>query len=250
MKICCAVALLLVVVVLPSVQAVSAVYELHGIGTSNPCKCFWSIMETLREQSDVPLHLTYRSFGTTQGIAEFTAMFSSSNAATNNFVTTFASGDIPLTTADYVKTTTDGTATGSSQMYHLPVLIGAISFFHSVPDVVDLRLNACLLSQIYQLKITSWGDDQIVALNPNMSSTARATNIIVAHRAEGSSTAYSSAEVCVCMCVFVVHCCCRVRIVFFLVDDVLVVDDDLIILLLMHTHNTRTHTTASLRFLL
>ena len=80
-------------------------------------------------------------------------------------------------------------------MYHLPVLIGAISFFHSVPDVVDLKLNACVLSQIYQLKITSWGDDQIVALNPNLSSTARDTKIIVARRKEGSSSTYSSAEV-------------------------------------------------------
>jgi ABC-type phosphate transport system substrate-binding protein len=195
-----------------AVLAVSDVYELHGSGTSNPSKCYWSIMETLREQSDVPLHLTYRAVGSTQGIAEFTALFGNSSST---IVPKFGSGDIPLKTVDYAKTTTDGTATGTSQMYHLPVLIGAISFFHSVPDIEDLQLNACILSQIYQLQITSWGDDQIIALNPNLSSTARDTKIIVARRAEGSSSTYSSAEVRISVCVCVCVCLCVLLLLSF-----------------------------------
>jgi ABC-type phosphate transport system substrate-binding protein len=170
--------------------AVSQVYELHGSGTSNPSKCYWSIMETLKEQADVPMHLTYRAVGSTQGIAEFTAMFGTSGS---NIVPKFGSGDIPLKSVEYAKTlAADGT---TSQMYHLPVLIGAIGFFHSVPDVDDLKLNACILAQMYQLKITSWGDAAVLALNPDLPASARQTPIVVARRAEGSSSTYSSAEV-------------------------------------------------------
>lgn len=148
-------------------------------------------MESLKEQSDVPLHMTYRAVGSSQGIEEFTAQFDSSNGA--NIVPVFGSGDIPISTVAYE--TTKNATTGESQMYHLPVLIGAISFFHSVPGYENLKLNACILSQIYQLQITQWGDDAIIDLNPEMPTAARNTPIIVARRIEGSSSTYSSTEV-------------------------------------------------------
>lgn len=80
-------------------------------------------------------------------------------------------------------------------MFHLPVLIGAISFFHSVPGYDELKLNACLISQIYQLEITKWGDQRILLLNPDMPAEAREADIIVARRKAGSSSTKASTEV-------------------------------------------------------
>jgi ABC-type phosphate transport system substrate-binding protein len=185
------IALLLATTISPS-RSLSQVFELHGSGTSNPSKCFWRIMETLKEQSDVPLHLTYRAMGMAQGIAEFTAQFGSNG---DSIVLKFASGDILLSTSDYESIL--NATSGVSPMYHLPVLVGAIGFFHSIPGYDNLKLNACLLSQIYQLKITKWGDRAIVDLNPDMPAAARNLTIVVARRADGSSTSFSSTEVCI-----------------------------------------------------
>lgn len=169
------------------------VAQLRGSGTSNPSKCYWDIMETLTEQAAIPVHMTYRSVGSGQGMAEFAAQFSNADPVANGMAV-FGSGDIPVSAELY-----NEISAGGGEMYHLPVLTGAVSFFHSVPDITEetgpLKLNACIISQIYTLDITSWGDDQIVALNPNLSRRARSTDISVARRLNGSSSTQSMTEV-------------------------------------------------------
>ena len=179
--------------VLFSLSSAIEISQLRGSGTSNPSKCYWSIMETLTEQSSVPVHMTYRSVGSGQGMTEFAAQFSAADPVATGMAV-FGSGDIPVSNELFNEITAAG-----GGMYHLPVLTGAVSFFHSVPDITEetgpLKLNACIISQIYTLDITSWGDDQITALNPDLSMRARQTDISVARRLNGSSSTQSMTEV-------------------------------------------------------
>ena len=190
----------LVVVVVP-VQAHESTFGLHGSGTTNPSRCYWTIMETLREQTIVPLHTTYRGIGSTNGMMEFAYPFLNNTANDENYATFFGSGDIPLTNDLYTKITT---ATGSTKSFvHIPVLAGTVSFFYSAPNVTDetspvtnLNLTACVLAQIYTQQITQWNDNAILNLNPqwNVPSTADMP-IIVIRRSEGSSSTHAATNV-------------------------------------------------------
>jgi len=50
-----------------------------------------------------------------------------------------------------------------------------------------LNLTACVLGQIYTDQLKFWGDEAIVAINPNLNETARNTTIRAARRVRGSS---------------------------------------------------------------
>jgi ABC-type phosphate transport system substrate-binding protein len=177
------------------VQAeVDAVLELHGSGTSNPSKCYWSIMESLTEEAGVSVRLTYRSIGSVSGIAEFASTLVDSSSGNDVARLYFASGDIPVPSATYANIT----SRADSEFVHLPVMAGVVSFFHSVPDTPDLNLSACVLAQIYTQTIVSWGDEQIVELNPNLSPLVRSLPITAARRKDGSSSTDSSTKVCFC----------------------------------------------------
>lgn len=72
-----------------------------------------------------------------------------------------------VTSGNMVKHTATSGPSASAFM-HVPFVIGAISFFHSVPEsygVIDL--DACTLAKIFKGEITRWNDAAIKALNPN-----------------------------------------------------------------------------------
>jgi phosphate transport system substrate-binding protein len=81
------------------------------------------------------------------------------------------------------------------------VLLGAVSFFHSVEDatgmtVPKLNLTACVLAQIYTGVITQWTDPEIKKLNPNLNLPNDDGNgITVARRTTGSSSTESVTKV-------------------------------------------------------
>jgi ABC-type phosphate transport system substrate-binding protein len=104
----------------------------------------------------------------------------------------FASDDIPVPPATYANFSSHA----DSDFVHLPVVAGVVSFFHSVPDTPDLNLTACVLAQIYTLTFVSWGDKQIVKLNPNLSPSVLSLPITAARRKDGSSITDSSTNVC------------------------------------------------------
>jgi PBP superfamily domain len=112
------------------VQAEVNVLELHGSGTSNPSKCFWSIMESLTEEAGVSVRLTYRSIGSLGGITEFASTFVDSGMDGGSSSTArrlyFASGDIPVPSATYANITSRA---ADSEFVHLPVMAGVVSFF-------------------------------------------------------------------------------------------------------------------------
>jgi len=156
------------------------VISVHGSGTTNPQKCYWDIIDKLTKQSKEPIRLTYRGVGSSTGQLEF--MGDDTLQPYNDF----GSGDIPLSQENYDQFN-DG------EILHLPIMMGAISFFHSAPttgDGKELDLTPCVLAQILNRKITDWTDDAITSLNPDLNMPSPSP-ITVARRVKGSSSTAS-----------------------------------------------------------
>eukprot|EP00899_Mesostigma_viride_P002959 jgi/Mesvir1/12664/Mv02212-RA.2 len=149
------------------------ILECHGSGTTNPSKLFWKVLSLMEERIALPVKLTYRAVGSGVGQTEFV------NNGTEP-LNDFGSGDIPLTQANWEILNGVG-------MVHVPFMLGAISFFHSVDAAPNLNLTACLLSGIFQRIITRWDDPDILAVNPSLKVPA-GQNITVVHRGLGSSS--------------------------------------------------------------
>jgi len=153
------------------------VVSLHGSGTTNPSKCYWTIMDQLQIQSKIPVRMTYRAVGSSTGQAEFIG----DGITSDNM---FGSGDIPFSQENYDTFPADS-------ILHLPVVLGAISFFHSVPTGNEkLNLSPCILAKILKREITDWGDEEILLANPNLI-LPKPSPITVAHRVKGSSSTAS-----------------------------------------------------------
>lgn len=162
------------------------VLGIHGSGTTNPSKCYWSIMEDIMAQSKHPTRLSYRAVGSTTGQIEFKNSFQSVP------LMDFGSGDIPLSSEDYNQFTAAGI-----QVAHFPVLLGAVSFFHSVPGAPEIKMTSCVLARIFDRDITQWDDPAIRALNPDLTYSGE---ISVVHRVKGSSSTASITEYFVKAC--------------------------------------------------
>jgi len=165
-------------------QAHQVVLGIHGSGTTNPSKCFWIILEQFTARSKHPIRLSYRAIGSTSGIEELVNGYSATPAMD------FGSGDLPLNTTAYEALNTAGNG-----VIHLPVLLGAVSFFHSVPNTPNLNLTGCLLARIFTRQITKWNDDAIKDINPNLNLDPPDLDITVVHRVKGSSSTDSITKV-------------------------------------------------------
>uniref|UniRef100_A0A7S1UPZ1 PBP domain-containing protein n=2 Tax=Grammatophora oceanica TaxID=210454 RepID=A0A7S1UPZ1_9STRA len=160
-----------------------------GSGTTNPSKCYWLIMEQIMDRLLIPTRLTYRAVGSSTGQTEF---MGSPELEFRSPANDFGSGDIPLTTTDYNELKEAGI-----DFVHLPVVLGAISLFHSVPGVPDgdlgLNLTACDVAKIFKREVTTWDDDILLENNPGLKGLLPSTNfpIKVAHRRLGSSSTAS-----------------------------------------------------------
>ncbi len=69
---------------------------------------------------------------------------------------------------------------------YVPVLLGAITVSYNLAGVAKLQLSADTIAKIFQRDIHSWNDPAIVADNPGVALPN--TDIVVAHRADGSGT--------------------------------------------------------------
>ena len=93
----------------------------------------------------------------------------------------FAGSDAPMTDATWAK------AGGPGQVMHVPWVMGGIVVAYNVEGVpAHLKLDGPTIANIYLLKIKSWNDPAIAALNPG--ATLPNTPIVVVHRSEGSGT--------------------------------------------------------------
>jgi phosphate transport system substrate-binding protein len=72
---------------------------------------------------------------------------------------------------------------------HFPTVLGAVVPVYNIPDVkTELKFSGPLLADIFLGKIAKWNDPAIAKLNAGV--TLPATDITVAHRADGSGTTY------------------------------------------------------------
>mmetsp|Transcript_17128 Transcript_17128/g.34100 ORF Transcript_17128/g.34100 Transcript_17128/m.34100 type:complete len:487 (+) Transcript_17128:149-1609(+) len=177
-------ALLFVSSLLSNDVAEAQIPQIHGSGTTNPSKCIWKIMNMFEERSKQPIRLTYRAIGSGNGQKEFLGA-DNGYAPSNDF----GAGDIPLKKEDY----DDLVTTQSQAMLHVPFVIGAVNFFHSVSgfdveDEVGLKLDSCTLAKIFKGEITNWNHVDITAQNPGTYSTEK---ISVVRRGNGSSSTAS-----------------------------------------------------------
>ncbi|HEX3481914.1 MAG TPA: phosphate ABC transporter substrate-binding protein PstS [Kofleriaceae bacterium] len=69
---------------------------------------------------------------------------------------------------------------------YFPVLLGAITVSYNLDGVDKLQLSAPTIAKIFQREIKKWDDKDIAADNPGVKLPA--TDIVVAHRSDGSGT--------------------------------------------------------------
>ena len=165
----------------PSGAMSASSVELDGSGTTNPSKFYWEIMSLFEARAKPGVKMTYRAVGSSTGQYEFMGE-DQGFAAFNDF----GSGDMPFSTENYDKLKAAGVAP-----LHIPFNLGAMSFFHNVPDSTlpstGLNLDACVIADIFNAVITTWDHADITAINPNFNPPA-GEPIVVYHRTYGSST--------------------------------------------------------------
>ena len=72
------------------------------------------------------------------------------------------------------------------EFVYVPILLGAATLSYNLAGVDKLQLSAETIAKIFQREIKKWDDPAIAADNPNVKLPA--TDIIVAHRSDGSGT--------------------------------------------------------------
>ena len=79
--------------------------------------------------------------------------------------------------------------TAPGKILHFPTVLGAVVPVYNIPNVTaELKFSGPLLADIFLGKVTKWNDPAIAKLNAGV--TLPATDITVAHRADGSGTTY------------------------------------------------------------
>ena len=75
------------------------------------------------------------------------------------------------------------------KILHLPTVLGAVVPIYNIPGVSqELKFSGPVLADIFLGKITKWNDEAIKKLNPGVNLPD--TEIVVAHRSDGSGTTY------------------------------------------------------------
>jgi phosphate transport system substrate-binding protein len=72
------------------------------------------------------------------------------------------------------------------ELVYVPILLGAITVSYNVEGVDKLQLSPETVAKIFQREIKKWNDKAIAADNPG--AKLPATDIVVAHRSDGSGT--------------------------------------------------------------
>ncbi|HZL17450.1 MAG TPA: phosphate ABC transporter substrate-binding protein PstS [Polyangia bacterium] len=102
-----------------------------------------------------------------------------------DMVVEFAGSDSPFKDADAAK------AKGGPILY-VPILLAPIAVIYNLDGAAKLQLSAPTIAKIFQREITKWNDKAIAADNPGLKLPA--TEIVVAHRADGSGTTQNFTE--------------------------------------------------------
>ncbi len=143
--------------------------KINGAGATFPYPIYskW-FSEYNKLHADVQIN--YQSIGSGGGIQQVTKQ-----------TVFFGATDGPMTP--------DQLTSAPGKIMHFPTVLGAVVPVYNIPSVkTELKFSGAVLADIFLGKITKWNDPAIAKLNVGV--TLPATDITVAHRADGSGTTY------------------------------------------------------------
>ena len=143
--------------------------QLTGAGATFPYPIYSKWFNEYASQTGVKIN--YQSIGSGGGIRQLSEQ-----------TVDFGASDAPMTDAELAK------AKGGP-ILQFPTVLGAVVITYNVPQLTHpLRLTGPLIADIFAGKVTKWNAPAIVAANPGVALPS--TDILVAHRSDGSGTTY------------------------------------------------------------
>jgi phosphate transport system substrate-binding protein len=142
--------------------------DISGAGATFPYPVYSKWADAYKQQTGIGLN--YQSIGSGGGIQQVTKQ-----------TVFFGATDGPMT-AEQMQS-------APGKILHFPTVLGAVVPVYNLPNVnTELKFSGPVLADIFLGKITKWNDPAIAKLNAGV--TLPATDITVAHRADGSGTTY------------------------------------------------------------
>ncbi len=167
----------------PKVQAYLLNYSLHRSYRNNKARLHsisagatfpFPLIDTWRveyQNVNPNVSINYQSIGSGGGIKQFTEK-----------TVDFGASDAPLSGNE--------TKALPAPAVHIPETIGSVVTAYNINGVPEkgLKLTGPVLADIFLGRITTWNDQRIQELNPDRALPSE--NIVVAHRSDGSGTAF------------------------------------------------------------
>ncbi|MGH7406998.1 MAG: phosphate ABC transporter substrate-binding protein PstS [Candidatus Methylomirabilales bacterium] len=147
---------------------VSAQLLMNGAGATFPYPLYSKWFDEY-DKIDRSVRFNYQSIGSGGGIRQIMAR-----------TVDFGASDGPMTDEQL------GKAPG--ELFHVPMVMGAVVATYNLPGSPTLRFTPELLADIFLGKITRWNDPRIEVMNPEAPLPNQP--IIVVHRSDGSGTTY------------------------------------------------------------
>jgi phosphate transport system substrate-binding protein len=146
-----------------------AATALTGAGATFPNPIYTKWFDAYAKATGV--RINYQSIGSGGGIRQFM-----------EGTVDFGATDGPMTDQQI--------AAVKGNVLHVPTVLGAVVITYNLPSLATdtLRFDGPAIADIYLGRIIRWNDPRIAALNPGK--RLPATDIIVAHRSDGSGTTF------------------------------------------------------------
>lgn len=145
--------------------------ELTGAGATFPKVLYEKYFDTYNKEKGVQVN--YQAVGSGAGI----------NTLIEKTVDIGAT-DAPMNEEEEAK--------AGAKVLHIPTALGAVVVTYNLPGSPVLKMNADVISKIFQGNIKKWSDPMLKALNPDTQLPEK--DIIVVHRSDGSGTTYTFTE--------------------------------------------------------
>ena len=156
------------VAALAGAQATSGA-DLTGAGATFPYPIYAKWFDAYAAKTGVKIN--YQSIGSGGGVRQISEQ-----------TVDFGASDAPMTDEEMSK------AKGGA-ILHFPTVLGAVVLTYNLPGITrSLRLTGDAIADIYLGRITKWDDPKLKALNPRVALPP--TDIVVAHRSDGSGTSF------------------------------------------------------------
>lgn len=157
-----------------SFKARDVTAKLTGSGASFPDPIYQKWIKDYKAVAS-NVEINYQSVGSGQGRKDFFGG-----------VTDFGGSDKFASNNELKAATDPTTGTLKTDVLHIPTVLGAVVATYNLPGVSKLQFSGETLAGIFLGTITSWNDPKIAADNPGV--TLPDTEIVVAHRSDGSGT--------------------------------------------------------------